>query len=332
MPLRFSAIISNYNHGAYIGDAVESVLANRDPHTECIVVDDGSTDCTREALAPYANDGRVKVIYKENGGQASAFNAGFAVAQGDVICLFDGDDFWFPFKIRALREKIAEHDLAGTPFFIRHPLQRVYSTELANAHADRDSFSVFDQMVKIPVGGFQRVCTAEQYRSLLAKHRFPIYVGGDFGGSTVAARSVIEKIFPLPEAISKHYGDMYPSMSAGLVADVYGFMMMLGVYRLHGANHSISRPREPYTFWKGIEAYANEVLVRAGQEPNVDFDASIGARRYLMEQGRFSEAFAAARARAAHGLRSDASLKGRLATYALAAKYRFNQMVKGPQP
>src|SRR5437762_9779476 len=89
-PRLASIIIDNYNYGRFLRDAIDSALAQTYPHAEVIVVDDGSTDNSREVIASYGD--RIKPILKENGGQGSAFNAGFAASSGDVILFLDADD------------------------------------------------------------------------------------------------------------------------------------------------------------------------------------------------------------------------------------------------
>ena len=85
-----SIIINNYNYGRFLADAIESALAQTYQNTEIIVVDDGSTDESRDLIGRYGN--RIIAVLKGNGGQASAYNAGFAVATGDIVCFLDSDD------------------------------------------------------------------------------------------------------------------------------------------------------------------------------------------------------------------------------------------------
>ncbi|MCC2671779.1 MAG: glycosyl transferase, partial [Armatimonadetes bacterium] len=80
MSVLASVIINNYNYARYLPEAVESALAQTYPHTEVVVVDDGSTDHSRAVLAGYGD--RLRTVFQENGGQASAFNAGFAASRG----------------------------------------------------------------------------------------------------------------------------------------------------------------------------------------------------------------------------------------------------------
>src|SRR5262245_12737070 len=89
-----SIIIDNYNYGRFLREAIDSALGQTYPHTEVIVVDDGSTDDSREVIASYGD--RIIALLKENGGQASAFNRGFAVSRGEIVCFLDADDTLLP--------------------------------------------------------------------------------------------------------------------------------------------------------------------------------------------------------------------------------------------
>lgn len=92
-----TVIIITYNCAAYLIQALESVLNQTYQDLEIIVVDDGSTDATQELLAPYLN--RIRYHYKDNGGEASARNAGLELATGDYIAFLDADDLYKPNKI-----------------------------------------------------------------------------------------------------------------------------------------------------------------------------------------------------------------------------------------
>jgi len=92
--MRVSIIIRNYNYEAYIGDAVDSALAQTHPDIEVIVVDDGSTDGSRRILQSYGD--RIRLILQENGGEGAAANAGFAAASGEMVIFLDSDDVLMP--------------------------------------------------------------------------------------------------------------------------------------------------------------------------------------------------------------------------------------------
>ena len=87
-----SVVIPTYNYGQFVTEAVESVLAQSYTDFEIVVVDDGSTDDTRERLAPYMD--RIKYIYQENRGLSAARNMGIRTARGGLVAFLDADDVW----------------------------------------------------------------------------------------------------------------------------------------------------------------------------------------------------------------------------------------------
>jgi glycosyltransferase involved in cell wall biosynthesis len=89
---RISVIITNYNYERTLRRAVQSVLASSWPNTEVIVVDDGSTDQSILTIRDYVETGRVRLIRKDNGGQADARDTGVRNASGEWISFLDADD------------------------------------------------------------------------------------------------------------------------------------------------------------------------------------------------------------------------------------------------
>src|SRR5262245_61685550 len=89
-----SIIINNYNYGRFLEEAINSALDQTYRKTEVIVVDDGSTDNSRQVIADH-ND-QIITVLKDNGGQASAFNAGFIRSHGEIIIFLDSDDILLP--------------------------------------------------------------------------------------------------------------------------------------------------------------------------------------------------------------------------------------------
>jgi glycosyltransferase involved in cell wall biosynthesis len=99
--MKLSIIIPNYNYGAYIGAAIDSALAVDWPDKEIIVVDDGSTDISREVIHAYGN--RIIPLFLRNGGGNSACNAGFERSSGNIIIFLDSDDILFSSVADTLR-------------------------------------------------------------------------------------------------------------------------------------------------------------------------------------------------------------------------------------
>lgn len=108
-----SVLIDTYNHERYIEQALVSVLEQDFPASEMeiVVVDDGSTDRTPDIVRKFAP--RVRLLRKENGGQASAFNAGIPEVGGEVISFLDGDDWFAPGKLTAVMNALEQHPEAA---------------------------------------------------------------------------------------------------------------------------------------------------------------------------------------------------------------------------
>ncbi|HUZ93198.1 MAG TPA: glycosyltransferase family A protein [Candidatus Paceibacterota bacterium] len=94
-----SIIIPSYNTERYIKEAVDSALAQTYKPVEIIVVDDGSTDNTKQILEPYLKQNSIIYIYQQNGGLAAARNTGIRASRGEYIALLDADDIFMPEKI-----------------------------------------------------------------------------------------------------------------------------------------------------------------------------------------------------------------------------------------
>lgn len=119
----FSIIIPAYNRSGHLVAAVESVLAQTFREFELVVVDDGSTDDTRERMAALcASDERIKYVSKENGGRSTARNRGIDESSGDWLIFLDSDDLLEPAALETFVELIEEFPhvdvLAGSKTFI----------------------------------------------------------------------------------------------------------------------------------------------------------------------------------------------------------------------
>ncbi|WP_375512531.1 glycosyltransferase family 2 protein [uncultured Nostoc sp.] len=92
-----SVIIPTYQRANLVSETIESVLVQTYTDYEIIVVNDGSTDNTREVLARFGN--RITVIHQENKGPSVARNTGIMASQGQYIAFIDDDDLWVPNKL-----------------------------------------------------------------------------------------------------------------------------------------------------------------------------------------------------------------------------------------
>lgn len=207
---RVSVLIDAYNYGRYVDEAIESVLAQDFPaeEMEILVVDDGSTDDTRERVAKYGK--RVQYFYKENGGQASAFNYGIARARGEYVALLDADDYWSPSKIRRVVEEFNSHPDAG---LVYHPF-REFKTETGE-WCD---------------GGFNAVSgfvPADKKKILL-------YTACQTSGLTFRTR-LLRELLPLNEEMTIQSDGLLAALIIFL-GPVVAIPEPLAVYRIHASN------------------------------------------------------------------------------------------------
>jgi glycosyltransferase involved in cell wall biosynthesis len=213
-----SVIINNYNYGRFIADAIDSALAQTYSNCEVIVVDDGSQDNSREVITRFGN--RVKTVFKSNGGQASAFNAGFAESSGDVICFLDSDDVFLPNKVRQAVDGLATCP-AGWCF---HHIQRT----------DTALKPIFTPPIPYSTGRYD--FRAEM---LEGKCRFapPATSGLAF------TRTLMDQIMPVPEAITIT-SDNYLKLSSLALAPGYFIAEQYALQRIHGENAYTGRKDE----------------------------------------------------------------------------------------
>jgi glycosyltransferase involved in cell wall biosynthesis len=211
-----SILVSNYNYAPYLGQAIESVLAQTYENFEIVICDDGSTDSSPEILERYkSRDSRIKTIYQENGGQSLALNAAFSASNGDIICLLDADDVFMPDKVR-----LVVNALAGAP----------------------DSGLAVNRMLLV-----DKACKC--LTEMPSLYDLPSGWQGPFLGSSgprilpglpptsglSLRRPAAKAFFPLPAAL-KAYSDTLIQVIAPLVTPIVAIGTPLSAYRVHGAN------------------------------------------------------------------------------------------------
>ncbi len=123
-----SVIIPTYNRAHYLTECVNSVLTQTSPVDEILVVDDGSTDSTRELVSEWK--GRVTYLSQRNAGAAAARNLGLRAASGDLVAFQDSDDLWLP-----------EKNALQLDFFRCHPEVEVVFGLMANFEDEQDELT-----------------------------------------------------------------------------------------------------------------------------------------------------------------------------------------------
>jgi glycosyltransferase involved in cell wall biosynthesis len=212
-PPLVSVIINNYNYGRFIGEAIDSVLRQTYDRVELVVVDDGSTDHSGEVIAGYGE--RLLPVFKENGGQGSAFNAGFAGSSGDIIIFLDSDDALLPHIVeRVVAAFQANPDAANVR----------YRLEMMDAHG-------------VPLGA---VKPSWHIKMLEGDLRGLVLGNADAfwqatSGNAFAAR-VLKQVLPMPEESYRVAADDYIQKLPLLFGDVISLEEVGGYYRVHGSN------------------------------------------------------------------------------------------------
>jgi glycosyltransferase involved in cell wall biosynthesis len=105
----FSVIIPTYNREEFIKFAIQSVIDQTFKSWELIIIDDGSTDNTKDIVQEYLSDSRIKYVYQENQERSASRNNGVNIAHGKWICFLDSDDQFLSTHLQVFSENIKEH-------------------------------------------------------------------------------------------------------------------------------------------------------------------------------------------------------------------------------
>ena len=111
-----SVVMAAYNCGRFIGEAIDSIVAQTYDNWELHIIDDGSTDDTERIVRRFAADPRVCYYQQANQGQTKAKNRGIALARGELVAFCDADDLWTPDKLALQVEALEEHPEAGIAY------------------------------------------------------------------------------------------------------------------------------------------------------------------------------------------------------------------------
>jgi len=212
-----SIIVSSYNYGRFVGKAIESALAQTYAPIEVIVVDDGSTDDSRAVIRRFAD--RVRTVFKENGGQASAFNAGFAASHGTVIIFLDSDDVLLPAAVAQ-----------AVPLFTSG-VSKVH-WPLWEMNEDGDRSGEITPRDALSEGNL---------RPALQRAGADGYTWPPTSGNAWS-RHFLERVLPMPEAEYRTCPDYHLSTLAPLYGTVRRLTQPQACWRNHGRNQSWAQP------------------------------------------------------------------------------------------
>jgi glycosyltransferase involved in cell wall biosynthesis len=205
-----SIIVNNYNYDRFLAKAINSALNQTYSHIEIIVVDDGSTDKSREIIAGYGD--RIIPILQENGKQGAALNSGFAASRGDIILFLDSDDYLLPMAI----ERIVETFKPGVG-------KVHYRLQVVDVEGEPSGAFIPTTTMKLSSG--------EVWRQLLQTGD---YVSTCMSGNAYS-REALANLFPIPDDY-KTTADDYLMISAPFYGEVIGIEDFIGCYRIHDSN------------------------------------------------------------------------------------------------
>lgn len=204
--MRVSIVIDNYNYQAYVAQTIDSALAQSHADVEIIVVDDGSPDGSMDVIRRYA-DRVATIVSKPNGGQGSAYNAGFSHSSGELVIFLDADDWLYP---HAVRDIVAAW---------RPGVSKVqFRLDMVNANG-------------APLGRrLPRDMHDTQAPALMRE--FGTY-GSPPGSGNAFHRSFLEQVLPMDPAPWRIGADTIPILLAPAFGALASVHAPLGAYRIH---------------------------------------------------------------------------------------------------
>ncbi|HSM80722.1 MAG TPA: glycosyltransferase [Nodosilinea sp.] len=206
-----SIVINNYNYERFLATAIDSALGQTYAPVEVIVVDDCSTDGSRQLIAGYG-DRIVPVLHSTNGKQGAAFNSGFAASRGDIVLFLDADDYLYPEAV----ERIVAVWRPG--------LAKVhYRLDVVDAAGQPRGYTL--PPVSLPLAA------GEVWRTLL---KMGTYNGTPTSGNALS-RQALAQVTPIASDYTTTADD-YLSVLIPLYGEVATVETPLGAYRIHDSN------------------------------------------------------------------------------------------------
>ncbi|HIK54845.1 MAG TPA: glycosyltransferase family 2 protein [Synechococcales cyanobacterium M55_K2018_004] len=208
---RVSIIINNYNYAQYLPTAIASALDQTYRHIEVIVVDDCSTDGSREVIQRYG-DRIVPIFHDVNGKQGAALNSGFAASQGEIVMFLDADDYLFPDAV----ERIVAVWKPG--------ISKVhFRLQVVDGEGNPLGYCIPSIGNKLPSGAI--------WQQLLETSS---YVSSPMSGNAYW-KAAIASAFPIAPDYATTADD-YLMISSPFYGELVGINDCLGAYRVHTSN------------------------------------------------------------------------------------------------
>lgn len=213
--MKCSILINNFNYAAFVEECLQSAVDQTHEDLEIIIVDDGSTDESKKLISEFAERSHrpIQIVFKENGGQASALNEGFCRSHGDIIFFLDADDVLAP----DCAQRVVANWTEGTSKFHfglaviddeSAPTGRMYRTKRLPRGDLRDSILKTGIVDSNPTSG------------------------------NAFSRIFLQTVMPIPEEKWRFNADVFLCNQAALAGQVSAIDDPIGYYRMHGKNGS----------------------------------------------------------------------------------------------
>lgn len=205
-------VIVNYNYEHYIAAAIDSALEQSYQPLEVIVVDDGSTDGSRNIIAAYGK--RIRAILQENAGQGAAYNAGWRAARGAFVHFLDSDDVLTRDAMQKVVGAFEYSNAVKVQFYLRQVDRELRSLGYL---LPSYGFPCMDPRKQIAVYGY--------------------YASPPASGNAYR-KSFLDEIMPIADKeLYRHSADGYTTGLAGIAGEIVSIAETLGFYRVHGENY-----------------------------------------------------------------------------------------------
>lgn len=232
-----SIIVNNYNYGRFLRHAIDSAIKQKYSNVEVIVVDDGSTDESAAIIAEY--DNKIIAILKENGGQASAFNAGFEASHGEIVIFLDSDDILLPTAATKVVALFEDSNVSK----VHWPLWEI------------------NEVGQKKGGMFPQVTLCEgDFLEEMVKYGPNGYTSSPTSGNAWS-RKFLEQVLPVPADSFKISADSYLFMLAPLFGLVRLIKEPQSFYRIHGKNNYKGNTLKEETLVSIISQYDTSCLI-----------------------------------------------------------------------
>jgi cellulose synthase/poly-beta-1,6-N-acetylglucosamine synthase-like glycosyltransferase len=257
MDARVVILIDNFNYGRFLGPAITSALEQTYEHCQVVVVDDGSEDDSRAVIATFGD--QITPVFKVNGGQASAINAGYAAATGDIWFMLDADDV---LETGIVESAVAEFERFPAAARVQFPLRLI------------------DRVGKPLQGTVPRDSTAMPSGDLIDRMLFQ---NDDLAWAPMSGNAyradVLQSILPIPIGDYPDVGaDLYLINMSTMHGPVRSLTQIGGGYRVHGANAD---------YRNGLDADRSKRIVLLSETTHRHL--AVEARRLGIDERRISE-------------------------------------------